>query len=93
MRSSQSIRFFDREVQRGAGEAEREEERLLRLVLTGFKQLDRLGGADAVGLLVVVSVGGEPAQRPAERAAVGVDGEDPVLVDLVAAVGVDDVVP
>src|SRR5438445_87285 len=49
--------------------ADREEERA-RLALEAFEQLDRLGGADAVGVIYVLAlVVGEPAQRAAKLAA------------------------
>ena len=57
-----------------------------------FKQADRGVGADAVGLLGVGAVGGEPAQGGAE-AAPGLDAEDLRLVVLVAPTRVDHLEP
>ena len=73
----------------GPVEAEGEEEGPLRVLL---QEADGGGGAEAVGLLGVAAVGGQPAQGRAEAGA-GLDAEDLRLVVLVPPPGVDDLLP
>src|SRR5581483_9136613 len=69
--------------------ADRQEERPILVLL---EKLDRLGGADAVGLFVITTGGGMEGKRGTE-AILGRQVLEKVLLLAVAANGVDDLVP
>ena len=67
------------------------EEELSFVLRVLFEQPKRFRGADAVGLLLIGAVRGQPAQRAAEVA--GPQAENRGFVIYVATAGVDGVIP